>query len=47
VPGRLLATSDWSVRDVGPAELIKLTLGDYGRLLEVELPHPPDLRAFY
>ncbi len=47
VPGRLLATSDWSVRDVGPAELIKLTLGDYGRVLEVELPHPPDLRAFY
>jgi hypothetical protein len=47
VPSRILATSDWSVRDVGPAELIKLTLGDYGRLLEVELPHPPDLRAFY
>jgi hypothetical protein len=47
VPSRLLATSDWSVRDVGPAELIKLTLGDYGRVLEVELPHPPDLRAFY
>jgi hypothetical protein len=47
VPGHLLATSDWSLRDVGPAELIKLTLGDYGRLLEVELPHPPDLRAFY
>jgi hypothetical protein len=47
VPGRLLATSGWSVRDVGPAELIKLTLGDYGRVLEVELPHPPDLRAFY
>ncbi len=46
-PSRLLATSDWSVRDVGPAELIKLTLGDYGRVLEVELPHPPDLRAFY
>jgi hypothetical protein len=47
VPSRLLASSDWSVRDVGPAELIKLTLGDYGRVLEVELPHPPDLRAFY
>src|SRR6202050_2999419 len=30
VPNRVLATSDWSVRDVGPAELIKLTLGDYG-----------------
>ena len=47
VPSRLLATSDWSVRDVGPAQLIKVTLGDYGRVLEVELPHPPDMRAFY
>jgi hypothetical protein len=47
VPARLLATSDWTVRDVGPAEQIKLTLGDYGRLLQVDLPHPPDMRAFY
>jgi len=47
VSSRVLPTSDWSVRDVGPAELIKLTLGDYGRNLAVELPHPPDLRAFY
>jgi hypothetical protein len=27
--------------------MIKLTLGDYGRALDVELPHMPDLRAFY
>jgi hypothetical protein len=47
VPARLIATSDWTVRDVGPAEQIKLTLGDYGRLLQVDLPHPPDMRAFY
>ncbi len=47
VPTRLLASSDWSVRDVGPSEQIKLTLGDYGRLLQVDLPHPPDMRAFY
>ena len=47
VPSRLLASSDWSVRDVGPSEQIKLTLGDYGRLLQVDLPHPPDMRAFY
>jgi hypothetical protein len=47
VSSRVLPTSDWSVRDVGPAELIKLTLGDYGRSLAVELPHPPDQRAFY
>jgi hypothetical protein len=46
-PSRLILTSDWSVRDVGPAELIRLTLGDYGRVLQVSLPHPPDLRPFY
>jgi hypothetical protein len=47
VPARLLQTSDWTVRDVGPAEQIRLVLGDYGRLLQVDLPHPPDMRAFY
>jgi hypothetical protein len=44
---RLLPTNDWLLRDVGPAEMIRLTLGDYGRTLEVMLPHPLDLRAFY
>lgn len=47
VQSRVLPTSGWTVRDVGPAELIKLTLGDYGHALDVELPHMPDLRAFY
>jgi len=46
-PSQLIPSSDWSVRDVGPAELILLTLGDYGRVLQVTLPHPPDLRPFY
>lgn len=41
---RVIPSSDWTVRDVGPAELIQLTLQDYGGVLEVELPHPPDLR---
>jgi hypothetical protein len=27
--------------------LYKFTLGDYGRVLEVSLPHMPDLRPFY
>jgi hypothetical protein len=44
---RLIPSTDWTLRDVGPAELIRLTLGDYGRALEVSLPHPPDLRPFY
>lgn len=44
---QLVPSSDWTERDVGPAELIRLTLGDYGRVLEVSLPHPPDMRPFY
>jgi hypothetical protein len=47
VHSRVMPTTAWTVRDVGPAEMIKLTLGDYGRALDVELPHMPDLRAFY
>jgi len=37
---RLIPTTDWMIRDVGPAELIDLTLGDYGGALEVQVPHP-------
>lgn len=47
VPSKVLPTDSWSLRDVGPAELIKLQLNDYGTTLTVELPHPPDRRAFY
>jgi hypothetical protein len=42
-----IQSTDWSQRDVGPAELYRLTLNDYGRVLEVSLPHMPDLRPFY
>jgi hypothetical protein len=44
---RKVPSTEWILRDVGPAESIKLTLGDYGRVLEVQLPHMPDMRAFY
>jgi hypothetical protein len=47
VPSRVLPTDEWSLRDVGPAELIKLKLGDYGTHLQIELPHAPDLRGLY
>jgi hypothetical protein len=47
VQSRILPTDNWSLRDVGPAELIRLKLADYGTLLQLELPHAPDLRAFY
>jgi hypothetical protein len=46
-PSRLVPSTDWTSRDVGPAQLVKLTLGDYNRVLEVELPHPVDLRGLY
>ena len=42
-----IPNSDWSSRDVGPAQLVQMTMGDYNRVLQVQLPHPPDLRAFY
>jgi len=45
--GQLVPSADWALRDVGPAELIRLTLGDYGRALQVSIPHPPDMRPFY
>jgi hypothetical protein len=44
---RLVPTDSWTVRDVGPAELIRVTLKDYGRQMEVMLRHPPDNRKFY
>jgi len=47
VASRVLPTDGWSLRDVGPAELIKLKLNDYGTNLQIELPHPPDLRGLY
>lgn len=40
----MIPSSDWSLRDIGPAESIKLTLGDYGRTVDIQLPHMPDLR---
>lgn len=43
----LIPTSEWIEHDVGPAEDIHITLGDYGRVLELELPHLMDLRPFY
>jgi hypothetical protein len=43
-PDTVVPSDNWIDRDVGPAEDIHITLGDYGRMLEVELPHLMDLR---
>jgi hypothetical protein len=36
----VVPSTEWTSRDVGPAQLIDLTLEDYGRTLEIQLPHP-------
>jgi hypothetical protein len=42
-----LASAHWDVRDVGPAEQIHVELTDEGHALDIELPHPVDLRGIY
>jgi hypothetical protein len=44
---RVVPSDMWTVRDVGPAEMIRFRLRDYGREVELLLRHTPDLRAFY
>ncbi len=44
---REIPSSDWVTRDIGPAELVRVKLGDYGQTVEMQVPHPPDLRPFY
>jgi len=43
----LIPTSDWRWRNVGPAELYRLTLGDYGLPLQLTLPHPYLISPYY
>lgn len=35
----MVPTSDWVWRDVGPAELYRIKMGDWGRILQLTLPH--------
>jgi hypothetical protein len=46
-PSKKIVSRKWTMRDIGPAESIQLTLGDYNGVLDIQLPHLPDLRAFY
>jgi len=43
-PAKPLATSDWSIKDVGSASRILLKLADEGRMINIEIPQMPDLR---
>ncbi|MGB6483750.1 MAG: hypothetical protein WBE86_09725 [Candidatus Acidiferrales bacterium] len=40
-----LASTDWDMRDLGPAERIEVRLTDDNTMLNVQLPHPLDLRV--
>lgn len=42
--GKKIPVTSWSQRDVGPADRIVITLGDYGAKIELALPHMIDLR---
>ena len=43
-PAKPVATSDWSVKDVGSASRILLKLSEEGRVVNIEIPQMPDLR---
>jgi hypothetical protein len=43
-PEKPVPTSDWSSKDVGSAQRILLKLAGEGRMLNIEIPHMPDLR---
>ena len=45
--GNLQPTSDWSIRDAGRARIIRIRLPAEGRVLEIQLPIPLDLRTLY
>lgn len=38
-------STDWDMRDLGPAERIEVRLTNDNTLLDVQLPHPLDLRV--
>lgn len=42
---RALPSTDWDMRDLGPAERIEVRLTDDNTKLDVQLPHPLDLRV--
>src|SRR5579863_8264971 len=43
-PAKPLATTDWSIKDVGSASRILLKFADEGRIVNIEIPQMPDLR---
>jgi len=46
-PAKPIETSDWTVRDVGLAYKINTRLNADGRMLDLQLPHPLDIRGIH
>ena len=44
---KVLLSEEWSIREAGPARIIRVRLAAEGRVLEVQLPIRPDLRVLY
>ena len=44
-PEKPIATSDWTVRDVGSAMRIRMKLADEGRMVDIQIPQMPDMRG--
>jgi hypothetical protein len=42
-PAKPLATSDWNVDDIGAAFVIKVKLDAENAVVDLQLPHPPDV----
>jgi hypothetical protein len=47
LPHRPLKTSNWSVRDVGLAYLVEVRLAAEKHTIDLQLPHPIDIRPLY
>ena len=46
-PDKPIETSDWMIRDVGLAYRIGVTLSADKRVLDLQFPHPLDIRSIY
>ena len=46
-PQKPSPSAEWSTRDVGSAFRIRLKLVAEGRHVDIQIPHPPDLRSLY
>jgi hypothetical protein len=46
-PEKPLALAEWSTKDMGMTLRLRFKLKPAGRLIELQLPHRPDLRGLY